>query len=79
MRVDAIIFFHLHNKIKISSLSKQEKYLLMSDSTIFKSKQPKINHASVPCKQTIKNILNYSKALQVKRVPSYGTIMFMNN
>ncbi|MBP5412506.1 MAG: hypothetical protein J6Y47_04525 [Bacteroidales bacterium] len=51
----------------------------MSDSTIFKSKQPKINHASVPCKQTIKNILNYSKALQVKRVPSYGTIIFMNN
>ncbi|MBO4582281.1 MAG: hypothetical protein J5701_08395 [Bacteroidales bacterium] len=51
----------------------------MSNSTVFKSKQTKLNQVSVPCRQTIRNIMNYSKALQVKRVPSYGTIIFMNN
>jgi len=33
----------------------------------------------VPSKRVIENILNYSKALQVKKTASYGLLVFFNN
>lgn len=52
---------------------------MSSNCTISKSKKTQASPTSSPRRQTIINILNYSKVLQVKKVPSYGVIVHMNN
>ncbi len=52
---------------------------MSSNCTISKSKKTQARTTISPSVQTIINILNYSKVLQVKKVSSYGVIVYMNN
>jgi hypothetical protein len=38
-----------------------------------------VRNTTTPSKRVIQNILNYSKAMQVKKTANYGIIFFMNN
>jgi len=51
----------------------------MENFTFYKQPTKNIFNDLLPSKRVIQNILNYSKALQVKRTAAFGLLVFINN
>jgi len=51
----------------------------MNDFIFSKQQTKNIFKDLAPNKRVIQNILNYSKAMQVKKTSSYGLLVFFNN
>ena len=51
----------------------------MEDFTFYKQSTKKLFKELLPSKIAIQNILNYSKAMQVKKTVSFGLLVFINN
>jgi hypothetical protein len=51
----------------------------MEDFTFYKQPTRNIFKDMLPSQRAIQNILNYSKALQVKKTASLGLLVFFNN
>jgi len=51
----------------------------MENFTFYKQPTKNLFKDLVPSKRVIQNILNYSKAMQVKKTPSLGLLIYFNN
>ena len=51
----------------------------MNDFTFLKQASKHTHPTPAPSKQAIQNILNYSKAVQVKKISNFRVFFFMNN
>lgn len=60
----------------LSNFSREEKFLT---NEIFGKSEEKTNNSMTPSKHVVDRILNYSKALSVRKTKRYGTVEMILN